>query len=967
MAALNSRVNEIFLAALEIDAPEVRQAYLDNACSGDGELRGQVEALLKAHDQAGNFLEHPSGPTITDGDGPQLDPTVVPAVALEPPGERIGPYRILQKLGEGGMGTVWVAEQSEPVKRRVALKLIKPGMDSSQVLRRFEAERQALALMDHQNIAKVLDAGATRQGRPYFAMELIKGISITKYCDQQHLTPRERLELFIPVCQAIQHAHQKGVIHRDLKPSNVLIALYDGKPVPKVIDFGVAKATSQKLTERTMYTEVGQIVGTLEYMAPEQAELNNLDIDTRADIYSLGVILYELLAGSPPFTAKQLHGAAFSEMLRLIREVEPPKPSTRLSSSDELPSIAANRKLEPSRLTRVVHGELDWIVMKALEKDRARRYETANGLARDVQRYLANEVVEARPPSTGYRVRKFVSRHKGQVVAAGLVLLTLLAGIAGTALGLLRAREQEQIAQKARDEAEQRLAQLERGNELLAGIFTDLNVRRMKAIGRPLEAELGERLAKAADRLEGESVGDPLTVATLQLQMGKSLNTLGHSGPAAKLLEKSLQTRRDRLGSDHPDTLFSMNELANSYTELGRLPDALRLYEEALAKSKAMLGPDHPTTLTCMKNLANNYYDLGRRQEALKLFEDTLELRKVKLGSDDPETASSMSDLAIAYATAGRLQEAVKLFAQSLELRRARLGPAHIDTLMSMNNLASCYTLIGRHQEALQLFEETLKQQKATLGPDNPETLRSMGNLAESYYQLNRHQEALKLLTDTLALRKSKLGPDHPETLVNMNSLAKSNAVLGRSQEALSLFKETLALRISKLGPDHPDTLDTVHGVVTCLEKLGRPQEALPVLDATLAASASQEADPSRAALILRLRFKACQFRSDLAGASRAVERLTALDHSDPDSLYNLACCTSRLAAMERSADLSPDGAKRAEADAARAMDLLKQAKNAGYRNAASMAVDTDLAPLQDREEFKRLLAGLAKPATKRR
>jgi serine/threonine protein kinase/tetratricopeptide (TPR) repeat protein len=965
MAALNSRANEIVLAALEIDAPEARRAYLENVCSGDVELRRQVEALLKTHERAGRVLEQPADPTCTDENRPNLDPTLVPVAATEPPGERIGPYRLLQKLGEGGMGTVWVAEQSEPVSRRVALKLIKAGMDSSQVLRRFEAERQALALMDHQNIAKVLDAGATPQGRPYFAMELIKGIPITKYCDQQHLTPRERLELFIPVCQAVQHAHQKGIIHRDLKPSNVLIALYDGKPVPKVIDFGVAKATSQKLTERTMYTEVGQILGTLEYMAPEQAEVNNLDIDTRADIYSLGVILYELLAGSPPFTTKQLHEAAFSEMLRLIREVEPQKPSTRLSSSDELPSIAANRKLEPSRLTRIVHGDLDWIVMKSLEKDRARRYETANGLARDVERFLANQVVEARPPSTGYRVRKFVSRHKGQVVAAGLVFLTLLAGIAGTALGLLRAREQKQFAQLAQQQAEQRLAQLERGNELLAGIFTDLNVRRMKEIGRPLEAELGERLAKAADRLEGESVGDPLTVATLQWQMGKSLNTLGHSGPAARLLEKSLQTRRDKLGSDHPDTLSSMNELANSYGQLGRLADAQTLYEEALAKSKVTLGPDHPSTLTFMKNLANSYYDLGRRQEALKLFEDTLALRKAKLGSDDPETASSMSDLAIAYATAGRLQEAVKLFAQSLELRRTKLGPAHIDTLMSMNNLAYCYTLMGRHQEALQLFEETLKQQKATLGPDNPETLRSMGNLAESYYQLNRHPEALKLLTETLALRKSKLGPDHPETLVNMNLLAKTNAALGRNQEALSLFRDTLALRTSKLGSDHPDTLETVHGVATCLEKLGRPQEALPVLDAALTASASQEADPSRAALILRLRFKACQFRSDLAGASRAVERLTALDHSDADSLYNLACCTSRLAAMERSADPSADGAKRAEAEAARAMALLTQARNAGYRNAANMAVDTDLAPLQNREDFKRLLAELARPATK--
>jgi serine/threonine protein kinase len=321
MTAKNPRANEIFLAALEIKSPDGRQAHLDAVCSGDEELRHQVKALLKAHDQAENFLERQVDPEFTGAFATKTKEADSPAATSEQPGDRIGPYKLLQKLGEGGMGAVWAAEQSEPVKRRVALKLIKAGMDSTHVLRRFEAERQALALMEHPNIAKVLDAGATPQGRPYFAMELIKGIPITKYCDQEHLTPRERLELFIPVCQAVQHAHQKGVIHRDLKPSNVLIALYDGKPVPKVIDFGVAKATSQRLTERTMYTEVGQIVGTLEYMAPEQAELNNLDIDTRADIYSLGVILYELLAGSPPFTARQLRGAAFTEMLRMIREV----------------------------------------------------------------------------------------------------------------------------------------------------------------------------------------------------------------------------------------------------------------------------------------------------------------------------------------------------------------------------------------------------------------------------------------------------------------------------------------------------------------------------------------------------------------------------------------------------------------------------------------------------------------------
>ena len=345
-------------------------------------------------------------------------------------GMQIGPYKLLQELGEGGMGTVFLAEQQHPVERRVAIKIIKAGMDSRQVLARFEAEEQALAMMDHPHIAKVFDAGMTPAGRPYFVMELVKGIPITQYCDQEHLTPRERLELFIPVCQAVQHAHQKGIIHRDLKPSNVIVALYDGKPVPKVIDFGVAKATGAKLTERTMFTEVGQMVGTLEYMAPEQAELNNLDIDTRADIYSLGVLLYELLTGSPPFSRQELRSAAFDEMLRIIREVEPPKPSTKLSSSDELPAIAAKRKLEPQRLTKLVAGELDWIVMKCLEKERSRRYETANGLAADIERYLHDEPVQAGPPSAWYRFRKFAGgtrrRHCdhgdcGRVVGAGIV------------------------------------------------------------------------------------------------------------------------------------------------------------------------------------------------------------------------------------------------------------------------------------------------------------------------------------------------------------------------------------------------------------------------------------------------------------------------------------------------------------------------------------------------------------------
>ena len=362
-------------------------------------------------------MEHPQQPQT----GPFTPSQPALATAAGPqPGDQIGPYKLLQLLGEGGMGEVWMAEQTQDVHRRVAIKLIQQGRDSKQVLARFEAERQALAMMDHPNIAKVLDAGSTSEGRPYFVMELVKGVPITEYCDQAHLTPRQRIDLFIPVCLAVQHAHQKGIIHRDLKPSNVLVGVYDGQPVAKVIDFGVAKALFTPLTDRTLITEIGTIVGTVEYMAPEQAELNNLDIDTRADIYALGVVLYELLTGTPPFTSEELRSAAYAEMLRLIREVEPPKPSTKLSSSASLRTIAVRRKLDPRRLAREIHGDLDWIVMKCLEKDRARRYETANGLAADLRRHLAHEPVSAGPPGFSYRIRKWVRRKPAAAALLGV-------------------------------------------------------------------------------------------------------------------------------------------------------------------------------------------------------------------------------------------------------------------------------------------------------------------------------------------------------------------------------------------------------------------------------------------------------------------------------------------------------------------------------------------------------------------
>jgi WD40 repeat protein/serine/threonine protein kinase len=433
----------IFLAALDRTTPQERVAYIEGACAGQPGLLQRVRELLAAHEQSRGPLDVPP---------PDLDVTVdLPAVA-EMVGVHIGPYKLLQQIGEGGMGTVYMAEQQEPVRRKVALKIIKPGMGSAQVIARFEVERQALALMDHQNIARVLDAGTTEDGRPYFVMELVHGVSITRFCDDYQLTPRQRLELFIPVCHAIQHAHQKGIIHRDIKPSNVLVTLYDDKPVPKVIDFGVAKAIEQPLTEKTLFTQFGGMVGTFEYMSPEQAELNALGVDTRSDVYSLGVLLYELLTGTTPLEKKRLRTAALDELVRLIREEEPPRPSTRLSSSGTLAEVAAARRTEPAQLSRLVRGELDWIVMRALEKDRSRRYDSASSLARDVECYLHDEPVQAGPPSAAYRLRKFVKRNRGVVLAAAVVLLTLVAGVIGTTVGLVRALQSEQRAVTARDE-----------------------------------------------------------------------------------------------------------------------------------------------------------------------------------------------------------------------------------------------------------------------------------------------------------------------------------------------------------------------------------------------------------------------------------------------------------------------------------------------------------------------------------
>jgi serine/threonine protein kinase/tetratricopeptide (TPR) repeat protein len=811
MAVWSSQAKAIFLKAFEIASPQERGAYLDGACDGDPRLRHALDVLLEAGERAGRLVESPStAPPTGTADLPPI---------TEGPGTIIGPYKLLESIGEGGMGVVYMAEQTRPLRRKVALKIIKPGMDTRQVIARFEAERQALALMDHPNIAKVFDAGATDSGRPYFVMELVRGIPITDYCDQAHLSIPDRLELFVLVCQAVQHAHQKGIIHRDLKPSNILVTLHDGVPVPKVIDFGVAKATVQQLTDKTLFTGIAQLVGTPLYMSPEQAELSGLDIDTRSDIYSLGVLLYELLTGTTPFSRETFRAAAYDEIRRIIREHEPPKPSTRISSlGAALTTVSANRRTDPRRLGKFMRGELDWIVMKALEKERRRRYETANALAADLRHYVNHEPVEAGPPSAAYRLRKFARRNRTMIVAATVVAAALVSGTVVSTWGAIRATQAEGLAETrlaaertARREADRLLGEVtqEQNRANLARQDADRRATEAREVvdflindligaAAPSQAQgqiptVDQVLARADEHIAQKFAGRPLIEASIRRALSRAYAELGQSQKAQQHAVRAVELRLAHLGPEHAETLSAQNALGVSLhlqSTLGaNLPEieAVTLLTRVLETARKALGPEHDVTLATMDSLIQALNHAGQGDRARTLNEELLAIRKRVLGAEHPAILETMQSLASAWSISGNLEKAKSLYEQIVPIE-LRHRPNHPNTLTAMRNLAFIYDDMHLSSRAMDMWLRVIEGRIRILGlahPDIPVSARSFFYSArESHETLERARPALE---QALVRSRREFGPKSRVTTSWTDLVATLLVLLGRPDEAVAL------------------------------------------------------------------------------------------------------------------------------------------------------------------------------------
>jgi len=713
------RTKQILEEALRL-ASERRPAYLDSACGADRELRAEVESLIASHEEAGSqFLAVAAAELLlTSSQNPPEAPV----------NQVIGHYRLVEELGRGGMGQVWLADQMAPVKRQVALKLIKGGMFDGSALQRFQSERQSLAIMDHPSIAKVFDAGATPDGQPYFVMEYVPGVSITDYCDRKKLKIPERLDLFIQVCEGVQHAHQKAIIHRDLKPANILIVEVDGKPMPRIIDFGLAKTTTPQVAGDTLFTQIGSFLGTPGYMSPEQASPDVQDVDTRTDVYSLGVVLYVLLTGLLPFEAEKGRKQPLHETLRQLREEDPPRPSNKTGTQGEPTKTAEARGTEPKLLVSLLRGDLDWISVKALERDRARRYATPSELSSDIRHYLSHEPIQARPTSVSYRMQKYVRRHRIGVGVVGTLAAVLVAFAAVQSVQLRRITRE-------RDRAD-RIAQF------MTGIFkvSDPNEK----VGNIVTAR--EVLDKASKDIDTGLSKDPELQARMMHVMGRAYKNLGLQSQAQSLFERSIKVGSSALGPQNPETLSTMNELSWTLFQQGRLAEAERLQRKVLDIQRRVLGPEHLDTLQTMGQLANTLCEEGNCAEAVKLDREVLEKKKRLLGPEASDTLVTMDNLSIELALQGRLGEAEKLEQESLEIQLRVFGQEKLGTINSMINLASIQRDMGRYEEAEKLFRQALDLEGRVLGPAQPETAETKYDLACLLAQRGQSDEALSLL-----------------------------------------------------------------------------------------------------------------------------------------------------------------------------------------------------------------------------
>ncbi len=752
-------LERLYHAALEQPVDQ-RASFIQKACGQDEWLRRELESLL-AHDQTeDSFLDQPAMRAAARELTNEIEPASMDTGTL------IGSYKILEQIARGGMGVVYRAEQQYPVRRIVALKVIKPGMDSEHVIARFEAERQALALMDHPHIARVLDAGTTPSGRLYFVMELVDGLPVTEYCGQHGLNLQQRLVLFISICQAIQHAHQKGVIHRDIKPSNILVAVYDGKPVPKVIDFGIAKAMHEPLTERSMHTQVGAVMGTLEYMSPEQAGSFGEDIDTRSDAYALGAVLYELIAGSTPLNNRTLRNSSELDILRRIREEEPPPPSTRLRDP---------------KLARAVRGDLDWVALRALEKDRARRYETVSALARDLERYLAGEPVEAAPPSAAYRMRKFARRHRvGLLTAAAFIALLIASAVMQSV--------QLQVARRERDRATRERDRATRIADFMTQMFKVSNPS--EARGNTITAR--EILDKGSGQIGAGLDRAPELQAQMMETMAQTYTGLGLYGRAQTLMESALAIERSRHGEQDRATLASESFLAQLIRSQGHNAQAEKLLRATLEAQRKVLGPDDPDTLTSMDRLGYVYSNEARHAEAEAVFRQTLEAERRVLGPNNPQTLNTLNELAETLTVQGRHSEADKIYGELIAAQRRTLGADHPATLLSMSHAAENLSDGGHYAEAEKLYKEVIAGQRRVLGPEHPQTLRAMTQLANAIMHEGRYAEADKLQSQVIEIKRRVLGPAHAATLNSMELEALLLSREGRYAEEEKMFRDVI-------------------------------------------------------------------------------------------------------------------------------------------------------------------------------